>query len=202
MKRLCRGAHFEVQCLLCPAGLSHRHHCLLAAEARVELGHPDTHAFSMFRGAETCLTSMSTPSRTSRLSTCPLSCRSVLYPSPDSTCLGPPDRPLFRAVDSCGMLEKEELVSALQSCCADTLCAICHEEYQPRSTTGRDACDGDAGCSVDAFTDDDGSGTGSTLRVLPCKHSFHLECIDRWAYSVACQQRSPACPLCNAHMMS
>ena len=32
---------------------------------------------------------------------------------------------------------------------------------------------------------------GNKLRVLPCKHRFHIECIDQWLSS-----RKPLCPIC------
>jgi hypothetical protein len=73
-------------------------------------------------------------------------------------------------------IEKCELVEAVRSCRqASESCCICYEDYQK----------------------------GDTLRVLPyCRHEFHLECIDQWAYTFATsrdrQSRQPSCPLCNA----
>ena len=32
---------------------------------------------------------------------------------------------------------------------------------------------------------------GDKLRVLPCRHRFHMECIDQWLSS-----RKPLCPIC------
>lgn len=32
---------------------------------------------------------------------------------------------------------------------------------------------------------------GDKLRVLPCNHRFHMECIDQWLSS-----RKPLCPIC------
>ena len=32
---------------------------------------------------------------------------------------------------------------------------------------------------------------GNKLRVLPCKHRYHVECIDQWLSS-----RKPLCPIC------
>lgn len=41
---------------------------------------------------------------------------------------------------------------------------------------------------------------GDVLRVLKCRHRFHLECIDRWFLSSADYTRPPACPVCNAEL--
>lgn len=70
-------------------------------------------------------------------------------------------------------VEKRDLIEAVQACrnYNDT-CCICCETYQAR----------------------DG------LRVLPkCRHEFHVECLDHWAYTFAKKprQRQPTCPLCN-----
>mmetsp|Transcript_33251 Transcript_33251/g.63838 ORF Transcript_33251/g.63838 Transcript_33251/m.63838 type:complete len:205 (+) Transcript_33251:111-725(+) len=63
--------------------------------------------------------------------------------------------------------EKEELVSIILNSWGGSSgdnCVVCLNDY----------CQGDV------------------LRVLPCKHRFHVECIDRWLVSHSC-----ACPLCN-----
>ena len=72
------------------------------------------------------------------------------------------------------MIEKQELIDAIQTrrnyC---ETCCICCEEYQQ----------------------------GDPLRILPkCRHEFHVECMDQWAYSFANKakrRKSPTCPLCN-----
>ncbi|KAF5839402.1 hypothetical protein DUNSADRAFT_973 [Dunaliella salina] len=38
---------------------------------------------------------------------------------------------------------------------------------------------------------------GDAMRVLPCKHQFHIECVDRWFLTSTDYTRPPACPLCN-----
>ncbi|KDO18310.1 hypothetical protein SPRG_16300 [Saprolegnia parasitica CBS 223.65] len=39
---------------------------------------------------------------------------------------------------------------------------------------------------------------GDVLRLLSkCKHDFHLECLDKWALTLATSTRDPSCPLCN-----
>lgn len=69
-------------------------------------------------------------------------------------------------------LEKPELVNALLARCnsSATSCIVCQEEY----------------------------GKGDVLRVLPCGHVFHLECVDRWFLSRTDYSRPLVCPLCNA----
>ncbi|CAL8470059.1 g9601 [Coccomyxa elongata] len=44
--------------------------------------------------------------------------------------------------------------------------------------------------------------SGEVLRRLPCKHKFHLECIDRWFLSSTDYSRPVACPMCNAPLLS
>jgi hypothetical protein len=74
-----------------------------------------------------------------------------------------------------GVLEKRELIALLAEAggSSSTSCSICFEDY----------CSGDA------------------VRVLPCKHRFHIECIDKWFYSSTDYTRPPACPLCNAELL-
>lgn len=64
-------------------------------------------------------------------------------------------------------LEKDELVEAVlfaRGGETGMTCSICFEDYEPS----------------------DG------LRVLPCGHRFHIECVDKWLVS-----KSLKCPLCN-----
>jgi len=89
------------------------------------------------------------------------------------------ERLRVRNVESRGCTEKHELLDLLRThhTSTESVCSICFEEYSP----------------------------GDCVRLLPsCKHVFHLECIDRWAYSAAAKSRTaegrlkqPACPLCN-----
>lgn len=77
-------------------------------------------------------------------------------------------------IDVRNMKEKSELIEALLSSrgSTDTACSICCEDY---------------------VTDDD-------LRVLPCGHKFHLQCIDRWFLSLTDHTRPVACPYCNTQL--
>ena len=75
-------------------------------------------------------------------------------------------------------VERPELVAAVQACRNyNDYCCICSVEYQ----------------------------TGDPLRVLPkCRHEFHMECLDKWAYSFADKQqqrREPTCPLCKGTLL-
>ena len=70
------------------------------------------------------------------------------------------------------LVEKNDLVAAVTALrnYNDT-CCICYEEYQ----------------------------AGDPLRVLPhCRHEFHVECLDQWAYTFERKAESPSCPLCRA----
>ncbi|GMH33083.1 hypothetical protein BSKO_00917 [Bryopsis sp. KO-2023] len=75
-------------------------------------------------------------------------------------------------VDVSGFTEKSELVAALQQSryASNSSCSICYEDYD---------------------TDD-------ILRVLPCNHNFHLECIDRWFLSSPENIKPLTCPYCNS----
>ena len=54
-----------------------------------------------------------------------------------------------------------------------------------RKTTGSRPADESCAICVDDFK------KGDTLRVLPCSHQFHVECIDEWLIN-----HSDLCPLC------
>ena len=68
-----------------------------------------------------------------------------------------------------GLVERSELVKALEATPHDDLCAICYDEYEE----------------------------GTELRLLPCNHTFHCECVDRWLLDCGASRRAVACPLCN-----
>lgn len=79
-----------------------------------------------------------------------------------------------RGVQVDKFIEREELVSALKEFRGgpsnNDTCCICCDEYN----------------------------SGDDLRILRnCKHEFHLDCLDKWAYISANNMRNPTCPLCN-----
>lgn len=57
---------------------------------------------------------------------------------------------------------------------------------QPKSQEGGYARDGDQACVI-CFAD---YVAGDLLKQLPCKHTYHAKCIDRWLH------RNSTCPLC------
>ena len=75
-----------------------------------------------------------------------------------------------------GPIEKEELIRLIaeeeHNNSSSTNCIICCEDYV----------------------------TGDALRVLPCQHKYHVECIDKWFLSSTDYSRPAACPLCNAEL--
>ncbi|CAI5741334.1 unnamed protein product [Hyaloperonospora brassicae] len=82
-----------------------------------------------------------------------------------------------RDVDVTGCVERQELVKLLVEFRGgpsnNDTCCICCDEYQ----------------------------TGDVLRLLrKCKHEFHLECLDKWAFTSANSQRAPSCPLCTQRL--
>lgn len=80
--------------------------------------------------------------------------------------LASPARLTAHADAGASALEKSELVVAVRAARGEeTACSICFDDYL----------------------------AGDGLRVLPCGHRFHIECIDRWL-----RAQSSKCPLCNA----
>lgn len=65
-------------------------------------------------------------------------------------------------------------------------------EVFEQSTVSKDACTTDICCSI-CYDDYE---EGDVLRRLPCGHKFHLECVDRWAFSSTDYSRPTACPMC------
>jgi hypothetical protein len=78
-----------------------------------------------------------------------------------------------RGLEWRGCVEKAELVEALLRAAADggggETCVICAEDYAP----------------------------GDVVRVLPCRHRMHLECIDRWLLKSTEHSAPKGCPCCN-----
>uniref|UniRef100_A0A7S0YDH3 RING-type domain-containing protein n=1 Tax=Polytomella parva TaxID=51329 RepID=A0A7S0YDH3_9CHLO len=68
-------------------------------------------------------------------------------------------------------VDKSELVTRLATWggSSATSCSICCDDYE----------------------------SGDVIRILPCRHRFHIECVDRWFYSATDYSRALACPLCN-----
>ena len=79
-------------------------------------------------------------------------------------------------IDSSSCLEKQELVEKLLEVggSSGSTCSICCDDYVP----------------------------GDVLRILPCKHRYHLECVDRWFLSSTDYSRPPACPMCNHELLT
>ena len=80
-----------------------------------------------------------------------------------------------RGVDPtrCGCVMKSDLVSKLREHwgggSSATECGICLEEYED----------------------------GDVVRVMPCQHRFHLECVDKWIMSALDFSRPTSCPICS-----
>ena len=69
--------------------------------------------------------------------------------------------------------ERKDLVARVKNACATSheTCVVCSDDFV----------------------------RGDILRVLPtCRHTFHLECLDRWAYSTAARGTTLKCPICSA----
>lgn len=82
-----------------------------------------------------------------------------------------------KGVEVRGALDKSEAITQLldKGGSTATACSICCEDY----------------------------GSGDLLRVLKCGHRYHLECVDRWFLSSSTDySREPACPMCNASIVS
>lgn len=75
-------------------------------------------------------------------------------------------------VDCKGCVEKNELVAKaleVSGGSSGESCAICAEEY----------------------------ASGDVVRVLPCRHRMHIECVDRWLLKSTEHSAPKGCPLCN-----
>lgn len=80
-----------------------------------------------------------------------------------------------QGVSSAGCVEKRELIDKLLAAggSSSTSCSICCEDY----------------------------AAGDVVRLLPCKHRYHIECVDRWFLSSTDYSRAPACPMCNGRLL-
>ena len=77
----------------------------------------------------------------------------------------------WKRVEHQHLVEKRELLRALveSDSTSNRTCSICCEDY----------------------------ASGDVLRILPCKHKYHLECIEKWFVTSSQYVRSPSCPYCN-----
>ena len=55
-------------------------------------------------------------------------------------------------------------------------------------------------CATAPAATNEHNPAGDVLRVLRCRHRFHLECVDRWLLSSTDYSRPPACPMCNTQL--
>lgn len=78
-------------------------------------------------------------------------------------------------VDLAGAFEKQDLVNRLSELGGSSggSCSVCFEDYE----------------------------CGDMLRVMPCGHRFHVECVDKWLITSTSLSRGPACPNCNAPLV-
>ena len=70
-----------------------------------------------------------------------------------------------RRVEPSGVLERRELVEALEASPHENLCSICHDELEDEVE----------------------------LRLLPCCHYFHVHCVDRWLCDPSRAPSCPLC---------
>lgn len=80
-----------------------------------------------------------------------------------------------RGIQLNGVLEKSDIVNLMLNnvYSSSECCPICSESY----VSGDDM-----------------------LRVLPCSHRFHVECVDRWFLNPVDYSRAPSCPLCKTEL--
>lgn len=80
----------------------------------------------------------------------------------------------MRGLDARDCVEKQELLQRINEHggSSASACSICCEDYE----------------------------SGDAMRLLPCKHAYHIECIDQWFYKATDYSRPPSCPLCNAEL--
>ncbi|GFH31398.1 RING-type domain-containing protein [Haematococcus lacustris] len=81
-----------------------------------------------------------------------------------------------RGIDCSKAVEKRELLTLLEADGGSSAssCSVCCEDYV----------------------------AGDAVRVLGCRHKYHVECIDRWLLTATDYSRQPACPMCNHPLLS